>query len=91
MSDSINIYHVQFLCAGGSCSTKYLHEFHLRSEELVQGAYCGKDYVQMVYMKMYYAKFMPNDVASMDRYPPNPPSPTPAENVVEDTSAVVED
>lgn len=50
------------MVTGGTYSTKYLHEFHLENNELVQGAYCGKDYVQLVKLTMYYPKFIPNDV-----------------------------
>ena len=48
--------------SGGSYSSKYLHEFHLSTQELVQGAFCGNDFVKLVKMRMYYPKFMPNDV-----------------------------
>lgn len=50
-----------FCLVGGSYSSKYLHEFHLKKNELVQGAFCGKDYVQLVKLTMYYPRFMPND------------------------------
>ncbi|XP_067936126.1 kelch-like protein 9 [Watersipora subatra] len=47
---------------GGNQSSKYLHEFHLDDEELVQGAFCGKNLVQLVKLTAYYPSYMASDV-----------------------------
>lgn len=49
---------------GGSHSSKYLHEFHLSAEEMVHGAFCGKDFVKLVPLKMYYPPHMPSDASN---------------------------
>lgn len=65
MSYTGTVYNI----SGGTYSSKYLHEFHLSTNELVQGAFCGNDFVKLVKLRMYYPKFMPNDVSKSSPLP----------------------